>query len=150
MLRKIIACSILLICGMQTWPQMPSSALGMHDEPVSFIGMKLDALFSRFGAPQTVYAARGRETWQDDVVFSYSEFDFFIYRDRVWQVGLRSFYNMSIGDAKGVALLVLGDGAEDRGDHIVYPVTGSAIPLSLCVNFNADRISAIYVYRPDY
>ena len=129
---------------------MPSSALGLHDEPVSFIGMKLDELFSRFGPPQTVYAARGRETWQDDVVFSYGEMDFFIYRDRVWQVGLKSFFNMGIGDAKGVALLVLGKDAQDRGDHIIYPISGSAFPLSLCVNFNADKISAIYVYRPDY
>jgi hypothetical protein len=141
-------CGVLLITGLPLWAQSASPV--KHEEPISFVGMKVDELIRRFGPPQTVYAARGAENWQDDVVFVYNEGDFYIYRDRVWQIGLKSVYGIKIGDVKAVVMLVLGEGAQDKGDYVLYPLSGSAWPLSLCVNFNADRISAIFVYRPDY
>jgi hypothetical protein len=125
-------------------------APGQYDEQIAFIGMKLDGLYQRFGAPQAVYAARGGETWQDDVVFVYNEGDFYVYRDRVWQVGIKSIYGIRVGDAKSVAMLVLGENAQDQGDYALYSFSGGAWPLSLRVNFTAGKISAIYVYRPDY
>jgi len=150
MIKKglVLFCSVVLITGLPLWAQAASPA--QHEEPISFVGMKVDELIRRFGPPQTVYAARGAENWQDDVVFVYNEGDFYIYRDRVWQIGIKSVYGIKVGDVKAVAMLVLGEGAEDRGDYVLYPLSGSAWPLSLCVNFNADRISAIFVYRPDF
>ena len=121
-----------------------------YNEPLSFIGMRLDELFGRFGPPQSVYSARGEEFWQDDVVFTYSEGDFYIYRDRVWQIGLRSAYGMRVGDTRAVAALVLGNNAYDLGDYMVYSFPGGAWPISLRVNFSEGVISAIFVYRPDY
>jgi len=122
----------------------------LHDELLSFVGLKLDDLIMRFGIPQTVFSSRGEETWQDDVVFVYDEGDFYIYRDRVWQIGLKTAYGLKTGDGKAVALLVLGDKAQDEGDYLLYPLPGSGWPLSLRINFNSGRISAIFVYRPDY
>ena len=149
MVKKTVAlfCFVLLAAG-TLWPQ-PSS-FRQSDEPLSFVGMKLDDLIRRFGSPQNVYAARGNETWQDDVVFVYREGEFYIYRDRVWQVGLQSFYNMRVGDAKAVALLALGENVEDRGDYLIYTFSGTAWPLLLRVNCNAGKISAIFLYRADY
>jgi hypothetical protein len=112
--------------------------------------MRLDELINRFGAPRNVHAARGEEHWQDDVVFAYTDYDFYIYRDRVWQVGVKSIYNMKIGDAKAVALLVLGDAAQDMGEYILYALPSGSWPLSLRVNYNAGRVSAIFIYRADY
>ncbi|MCL2761719.1 MAG: hypothetical protein FWD36_00740 [Treponema sp.] len=120
------------------------------NDPVSFIGMRLHELISRFGVPQSVFASRGGNHWQDDVVFVYNEGDFYIYRDRVWQVGVKSLLNMKIGDAKAVALLVLGEDARDMGDYLLYPISDNAWPISLRVNFNAGKITAIFIYRTDY
>ena len=97
-----------------------------------------------------VHAARGNEYWQDDVVFVYSDWDFYFFRDRVWQIGLKSGYGMKIGDPKAAALLVLADKANDEGDYLLYPITGGAWPLSLRVNFIAGKISGIFIYRVDF
>ena len=145
MRKGILICAALLTV-------MPSlmSQQGGSDDIVSNIGLRLEDLFMRFGAPRTVHAARGDEDWQDDVVFVYSEWDFYIYRDRVWQIGLKSGYGVKIGDAKAAALLALADKAQDKGDYLLYPITGGVWPLSLRVNFNAGRISGIFVYRTDF
>ena len=120
-------------------------------EPHSFVGMSLAELIGRFGPPRAVYAARGDESWQDDVVFEYAQGDFYIYRDRVWQVGLASAYGIVLGDPKPAALLVLGDRAEDRGNYMLLPLPGGGWPLMLRINFSsAGLASAIFVYRPDF
>ena len=137
----------MLLAG-PAWSQTASTA--QNDEQLSFIGMKIDELYRRFGPPQAVYAARGEENWQDDVIFVYNEGDFYIYRDRVWQVGIKSIYGMRVGDARGVALLVLGENARDGGDYVLYSLPGGAWPLYLRVNFSAGKISSIFVYRPDF
>ena len=147
MRKSFFICAILLIAIPQIWAQQGAS---QNDDVVSNIGLSLEDLFLRFGAPRTVHASRGDADWQDDVVFSYGERDFYIYRDRVWQIGLKSGYGMKTGDAKAAALLALGDKAQDRGDYLLYPVTGGAWPMALRVNFNAGRISGIFVYRTDF
>jgi hypothetical protein len=144
-------CFILLAGGLSLWAQSASPlAPGQYDEQLSFVGMNLDDLYKRFGSPKTVHTARGGEIWQDDVVFVYNEGDFYVYRDRVWQIGIKSIYGIRMGDAKAVAMLVLGENAQDQGDYVLYSFSGGAWPLSLRVNFTAGKISAIYVYRPDY
>ena len=120
-------------------------------QPHSFVGMKLEELIDRYGPPKTVYAARGSESWQDDVVFEYDQGDFYIYRDRVWQVGLTSVYGIALGDPKPAALLVLGDRAEDRGNYMLFPLPDGGWPLMLRINFSdAGLVSAIFIYRPDF
>ena len=132
------------------WSQAALPDIDPQNDPSSFVGMKLEELFARFGLPQTVHAARGGESWQDDVVFVYGEGEFFIYRDRVWQVGIKSMYGMKVGDAKAVALLTLGAGAKDEGNYLLYSIAGYTWPVSLRVNIEAGKISAMYVYRTDY
>ena len=120
-------------------------------QPHSFVGMKLEELIDRYGPPKTVYAARGSESWQDDVVFEYDQGDFYIYRGRVWQVGLTSVYGIALGDPKPAALLVLGDRAEDRGNYMLFPLPDGGWPLMLRINFSdAGLVSAIFIYRPDF
>jgi len=145
MRKGILIFAALLIIAPHLWSQQ-----GGNDDIVSNIGLRLEDLFMRFGAPRTVHAARGDEDWQDDVVFVYNEWDFYIYRDRVWQIGLKSGYGVKIGDPKAAAVLALADKAQDKGDYLLYPITGGVWPLSLRVNFNSGRISSIFVYRTDY
>jgi len=126
---------------------------GRYDDLLALVGLRLDELVARFGVPRAVHAVRGAEEWQDDVVFVYPQGDFYIHRDRVWQVGFNAVYGMRVGDPSAVAYLVLGDAAQDHGDFIVYPLRsppGTGWPLAMRVNFDADRISAIFVYRTDF
>jgi hypothetical protein len=120
------------------------------DEQFSLIGLKLPKLFEGFGPPDTVYAARGNELWQDDVVFQYAGKDFFIYKDRVWQVKFSSVFGISLNDPKQAAMLRLGSTAADNGDYALLPLQGGDWPLMIRVNFTAGFVSAIYVYRSDF
>jgi hypothetical protein len=135
---------VLLIAKPFLWAQV-------SDDARLLVGLKLADLVARFGPPQSVYAARGQEPWQDDVVFTYSEGDFYIFKDRVWQVGLKSARNVSVGDPRQAVLLALGEGALDQGDHVLLPLPDNGWQLMLRVNLNASgRVSAIFIYRPDY
>jgi len=126
---------------------------GRYDHLLSLVGLRLDELIARFGPPSAVHAVRGDEEWQDDVVFVYPQGNFFVHRDRVWQVGFNSVYGMRVNDPRDVAYLVLGDAAQDHGDFLLYPLRpppGAGWPLAMRVNFSANRISAIFVYRTDF
>jgi hypothetical protein len=131
------------------WAQAPASALPA--DPASVIGLSLENLLARFGVPRTVYAVRGNEEWQDDVVFSYEEADFYVYKDRVWQIGLKTAYGIRLGDPRPAVSLTLGEGAEDFEDHVLLSLPSKGWPLALRVNLNdSGLVSALFVYRPDF
>jgi len=138
-------CSLLFVLPL--WAQQGES---LNDDPVSNIGLSLEEMFQRFGAPKQVHAARGDENWQDDVVFVYGDRFFYVFRDRVWQIGLKSGYGMKVGDSKAFALQILADKGLDKGDYLLAPLSGGAWPIALRVNFNAGKISGMFVYRTDF
>ena len=122
-----------------------------QEEPHSFVGMTLSGLIGRFGPPDEVRAARGAEVWQDDVVFVYPAGEFYVYKDRVWQVSLAAAYGLSLGDPKPAALLVLGNEAVDMGNYLFYPLPAAAWPMTMRVIFSdAGIVTAIFVYRSDF
>ena len=146
-MKRGLLLTLSLIIIFPLWPQEQTVNAG---EVLSFVGMKLEELIERLGPPNAVYAVRGNELWQDDVVFQYAGRDFYIFRDRVWQVKLASVRGISIGDPKAAALLVLGNTAEDRGDHLLLPLTGAGWPLMFRVNFDNALVTAIFIYRSDF
>jgi len=151
--RKILALVCLLIVVVPFAQAQTRPGGGRYDELLALIGLRLDELILRLGAPTAVHAVRGVEEWQDDVVFVYPSGNFFIHRDRVWQVGFNSVYGMRVGDPRAVADLVLGEGAQNHGDFLLYPLQplpGMGWPIAMRVNFNAGRIAAIFVYRTDF
>jgi len=148
--RFALFCITLLLSAFPLFSQPSLSAVNQNDEPFSFIGMRLDELVSRFGAPRSVNVSRGDELFQDDVVFAYNDIEFYIFRDRVWKLGLRSVFGMKTGDAKSAALQVLGNNAKDEGDYLLYDIPGGAWPVTMRVNITNNRISAIFIYRPDF
>jgi len=148
-MRRI--CVLLPLFLLIAFPLLPQDEVSAVGEPLSFVGMTLAALIERFGMPEIVFAARGNELWQDDVVFRYARGDFYIYKDRVWQVKLASAYGVSNGDTRTAALTVLGNTVQNRGDHALLPVSGAHWPLMLRVNFNeTGLVNAIYLYRSDF
>jgi len=121
-----------------------------EENPASFVGLTLQQLIDRFGVPRLVYAARGLEDWQDDVVFVYDHGYFYIYRDRVWQVGLNSIRGISRGDPQGMVYLRMGSNAVAQGDSIFYPLHEAPWPLMLRWDIDsAGMVHAIFIYRAD-
>jgi len=119
-------------------------------DPVSFIGLDLTELIRLFGIPRSVYAVRGLEIWQDDVVFVYDQGDFYILKDRVWQVGIREALGVKIGDSRAVVLLVLGTRALYRGNSIFYSFDEGSWPLMIRFDFDNDhKVKVIFIYRTD-
>jgi hypothetical protein len=126
-------------------------AAGTAEDPSALVGLTLEALIDRFGIPQSVYAVRGLEEWQDDVVFVYPQGDFYVFRDRVWQIGIKSAYGIHAGDPRAAAALVMGDEAEEFEECLRLSLPGKGWPLMLRVNVTpAGAVSAIFVYRPDF
>ena len=138
-----LAIALLLFAAPAVWAQ--------QEEPQYFVGMTVSQLIGRFGPPLTVHASRGQEPWQDDVVFQYPMGNFYIHRDRVWQVSVNSTHGIRLGDPRAAVLLTLGDNARDFGSNVVYQLPPASWPMALRVNLNAAGIvTAIFVYRSDY
>ncbi|MDR1986315.1 MAG: hypothetical protein LBP88_05000 [Treponema sp.] len=117
----------------------------------SLVGLTLEGLIAQFGFPQSVHAVRGLETWQDDVVFTYEMGDFYVYKDRVWQIEVKTAYGIRIGDNLGSISWILGEGTQMYSNYFLIPLRGYPWPLTLRLNFNSEGfISAIFIYRPDF
>jgi len=128
------------------WPQAGQTSV----DPSSYIGLTLADLYGRFGIPGSVYAARGLEVWQDDVVFVYGFADFFIVQDRVWKVGVKEAYLIRAGDPATAVFLSFGEAVSRGPEYAVFPFTGRPWPMSLRFNFDSSgRVSMIYIYRSD-
>jgi hypothetical protein len=132
----------LVFSALPLWPQ---------EEPADAIGLTLATVYTRYGVPESVYAARGAEEWQDDVVFVYNDWDLYIYKDRVWQVGLKSAQGIRLGDPSGVVPLVLGPELRTYSGYMLYTLPSRSWPLQLRGDLNADgKVAEIVIYRSDF
>jgi len=151
-MKRVLLSLLLLFITFPLFAQNQPVYAGLsNDEQLSFVGMMMADLLVKFGPPRSVVCERGNEPWQDDVVFQYNGADFYIYRDRIWQVKLASTHGISNGDKKAAVLLTLGSSAEDKEDHVLFPINGKSWSLMMRVNFNSTGlVTAIYIYRPDF
>jgi hypothetical protein len=139
--RKLAAPLLLLV----------SVSLGAQEDPAQIVGLTLESVYARYGIPESVYAVRGAEEWQDDVVFVYKDWDLYIFRDRVWQVGLKSAMGISLGDSAGMAFLMLGEGVQTFEGRLLYSLPSRSWPLQLRLDLDeAGKVTAIYIYRSDF
>jgi hypothetical protein len=113
------------------------------------------------GAPQSVYAVRGLEVWQDDVVFVYPSMDVYLFKDRVWQVSPREACRVGTGYTREQVEEILGravnelPGGEEGEYALVFAFSDRPWPLALRVNFKRgtggnDTVWALYLYRSDF
>ncbi|MCL2205228.1 MAG: hypothetical protein FWB82_01740 [Treponema sp.] len=139
---------VFVLCSLPVSAQVPSGVWA--DEPAMLVGLTISELIDRFGVPRSVHAARGVETWQDDVVFVYDHGDFYIYEYRVWQIGVRSLRGINVGDLSGLVGLVMGSNAVPQGSSIFYPLHIAPWPLMLRWDIDsAGRVQSIFIYRSD-
>jgi hypothetical protein len=143
---------LLLLFVLPALPLVSQEGAGEAEiDPVLWIGMTLRDMLHRYGIPRSVYSVRGMEEWQDDVVFVYDHGDFYVFKDRVWQVGLKSAYRIKAGDSRAAALLALGEKAENRDTYLLCPLSGGSWPIVLRCNFDeAGKVSIIFIYRSDF
>ncbi|MDR1444722.1 MAG: hypothetical protein LBI94_07580 [Treponema sp.] len=147
-----LGCLLLLLGVFPLLPAQESPAPeGEILEPETLIGLTLEGVYSRFGVPQEVYAVRGTDEWQDDVVLVYPQGDFYVYRDRVWQLGIPAVRGIRVGDNRRAVPLALGQNIQEGEDYFLLPISGRPWPIHLRVNIgNSGQVAEIFMYRSDF
>jgi hypothetical protein len=134
----------------------------------ALVGLSLAEAFRRFGAPERVFAARGQESWQDDVVFYYPGYLYlFWYQDRVWQARVDEHYAgsflaangpvsggpaanaLAMGRSREEVLGLLGPPLRELGDSLVYHLEDRGYPVRLRLYFRDGLLADAYCYRGD-
>ncbi|MDR2136554.1 MAG: hypothetical protein LBO76_08065 [Treponema sp.] len=142
---------LLFVLGALCKPAARADSAPEVTEPEALIGLTLEGLYGSFGVPEAVYAVRGADEWQDDVVLVYPQADFYVYRDRVWQVGIRAVRGIRVGDSREAVILALGEEAREGEDYVLLPIYGRPWPIALRVNLGGSALVAeIFVYRSDF
>jgi len=146
---------ILLVSG-ETMAQT-TTALVLPDDPAVLLGLNPAQAIERFGAPTSVFAIRGTEAWQDDVVFDYGGgFSLFLFKDRVWQIRVAKPYaspvlGFVVGTSKERAASALGSPVLELAGAVEWNLPGEAWPVRLRgIVDEAGLIPELYVYRADF
>jgi len=152
---KRVYVALVLLCSIVAagFPQAaPGSAnQDLLQDPSWLVGATLQSIITQFGSPLAVYAVRGQEPWQDDVVFSYDGIDLYWYQNRVWQVAVTQGYGIKKGDPKETVLSVLGEPLIRQDTFFVFRLPSRGWPLRLRVQLSeTNAVSGLFVYRPDY
>jgi hypothetical protein len=137
--------SLLILGSVSLWGQY-----NYVNDPASLVGVSLPDLIAMFGAPLSVHVTRGPNTWQDDVVFAYGDWEFYVYGNRVWQISLKAAYGIKIGDRRETIPLVLGNDIQVYDAFILQTYSNRSWPIT--IRFNIDQyglVTAIFIYRPD-
>ena len=124
----------------------------------ALVGLTLPEAIQRFGAPEQVFAARGEEGWQDDVVFYYpGHLYLFWYQNRVWQARVDEQYagsflasvTLAMGRSREEVLGLLGPPMRELGDSLVYHLEDRGYPVRLRLYFREGLLADAYCYRGD-
>ena len=147
---KIKVHRVFLFCLLLSTTIPSFSQNGSTPDPSMLVGMTLSDLIKNYGIPKNVYAVRGVEAWQDDVVFVYDNIEFFIYGNHVWQIKVRSAYNIKDGNTKAAVTKEMGEGQDYEG-FTLYQLPGKAWPLMLRINWDkSGKAAGLYIYRSDF
>ena len=120
-------------------------------EAAAGVGLTLSQVLETFGAPDSVFAVRGPEEWQDDVVFRYKGLELYLFRDRVWQARSDTAQGLRSGDSRENVLALLGEPLLRLDSSFVYQLGGRTWPLRLRVRFDQrGSIADLYLYRADF
>ena len=126
------------------------------DDPAALLGLTPAQVIERFGPPESVFAIRGAEPWQDDVVFDYGGgFSLFLFKDRVWQVRIAEPYaepvlGLVVGSDVERAAAALGAPERALAGAYEWALPGEAWPVRLRGVTDGERIRELYIYRADF
>ena len=140
---------LILIATINVFSEIP-------DDPSVLLGKNISGIIQDFGPPAKVYALRGPEAWQDDVVFEYADgFSFFLFGDRVWQIRLIAPYGQSclgvfIGDTVDKICAMLGKPYTNNDTTAEWRLPSNGYPVRMRILIKEDKIFDIYIYRADF
>jgi hypothetical protein len=127
------------------------------DDPAVLLGLTPAQAIERFGPPVRVFAVRGAEAWQDDVVFDYGGgFSLFLFMDRVWQVRVaepypRPVFGFVVGSARERVASAIGAPDKELTGAYEWVLPGEAWPVRLRgVVDESGAVRELYVYRADF
>ncbi|MBN2875196.1 MAG: hypothetical protein JXM71_08875 [Spirochaetales bacterium] len=130
--------------------------VALPEDPAVLLGLSPAQAIERFGAPSRVFAVRGEEAWQDDVVFDYDGVALFLFKDRVWQLRVAAPYTAPVlgflvGSTLERAVSALGVPDTELAGAYEWVLPGEAWPVRLrAVPDASGAIAELYVYRADF
>jgi hypothetical protein len=83
------------------------------------------------------------------VVLVYPQGDFYVFRDRVWQLRIPAVRGIHLGDSREAVVLALGEDAWEGEDCFILPIPNQPWPTALRVNMAGALVAGIFVYRSD-
>ncbi len=154
----IIATFMSLACfPINAQGQAASSLSVLPEDPAELLGYTVQQLLSAFGPPEKVYAVRGEEAWQDDVVFDYpAGFSFFLFKDHVWQVLVAKTYGYPVfgflpGSMPERVVSMLGSPSSSNETMYEWILPAGAWPVRLRGRLDGNgAIGELYLYRADF
>ncbi|PKL24153.1 MAG: hypothetical protein CVV47_10350 [Spirochaetae bacterium HGW-Spirochaetae-3] len=151
---------LALLSAIGSYAQAETSAVAaaaIPDDPAVLLGMSPAQAIERFGPPVDVFAVRGAEAWQDDVVFDYGGgFSLFLFMGRVWQVRVAEPYDgpvlgFIVGSTAERAASALGSPSLELPGAYEWALPGEAWPVRLRgIVDSSGAIRELYVYRADF
>ena len=125
-------------------------------DPTRLIGLDIPGAVASLGLPQQMFAWRGAEEREDNVVFYYPDFLYlFWYKDRVWQVRCdRRFaatvFGLTLGWSREQVERASPRTLTPNGDSLYFDLSDGSFPLRVRLVFTAGVLSDLYVYRSDF
>ncbi len=145
----------VIVFGFAAYAQESASAR-LPADPAQVLGYSPAQLIGAYGPPLRVFALRGAEPWQDDVVFDYQSFSAFIFMERVWQLRIGPDYpEPMLGFYPSSSLerieASLGLPASREPDNYEWQLPGRGWPVRLrAVTDENGAIRELYLYRADF
>jgi hypothetical protein len=121
----------------------------------ALIGLTLEEAFQNLGAPAQVYAVRGSQEGQDDVVFYYANHLYlFWFQNRVWQVRSdRRFagevFSLTMGASPQQVTRIMGRPLKEFEDSLVFHIEDRGYPVQARFYFEDGALNDVYCYRGD-
>jgi hypothetical protein len=146
--------ALLLTLHLLFYPGGSLSAQENGDLP-ALIGLTLEEVHQNLGVPVEVYALRGQEPEQDDVVFYYpSHLYLFWFENRVWQVRADSRFSgqvfaLSMGASRQQVIAALGRPILEFSDSLVFHIEDRGYPIQARLYFDEGGLTDVYCFRGD-
>ena len=120
------------------------------------LGMSPTQAFQSFGAPSQLFIQSGPATWQDDIVFYFSDHSYlYWFNNRVWQVRFDRrhsdrVFGVLMGYSQEQVTTALGQPLFQEPGELVYPMVERGFPIRVRFLFELDRLVDIFLYRSDF
>lgn len=127
-----------------------------NDPIVDRIGYRLQQAVEEWGPPQELGVNRGKESWQDSVIFYYADHSYlYWWSNRLWQIRFDQRYKgeimgIEMGLSRDEVTKRLGTPFNATATDAIYQLPDRGFPIRLRLIFNNEQLSDLYLYRSDF